>query len=200
MIIVDGKEYGRKINEFENLEQLLKAIADDPVMKNRVITDVLINEENFSEIYPHQSEDMDCSDITKVEVRSREAGSMAVDVSGELEKVARIMEKSAKSIATLLREDKQTEALEMFQDLLDVTRDFMGLLAHLRDRYLGGADQEFIQKTEEFSSFISELTQVLENEDWILLADMLEYEFAPLCVSWQEAGRKIHEQLKKAYS
>lgn len=199
MIIIDGKECGRKISEFSNLEELLSAAMAEDAMQNRIVTDVLINDENFSEIYPHQAEDMDCSDIEKVEIRTRQAENMAVDASGELEKAGKMMEQGAKTIASLLREDRQTDALEMFQDLLDVTRDFMSLLAHLRDRFLGGADQEFIRKTEDFSNLITELSQVLENGDWILLADMLEYEFAPACVAWQEAGKKIHAQLEKAY-
>lgn len=199
MIIIDGKESQLKIADFENLEQILSAIMNESDMENRVVTDVLINDENFSEIYPHQSEDMAAGDITKLEVRTRQTEKMAIDMSGELEKVARMMGSGSRVIARMFREGKNADALEMFQDLLDVTRDFMGMLAHLRDKYLGGADEEFAKKTEKFSDLISELSEVLENEDWVLLSDLLEYEFAPACDSWREIGKELHRQLEKAY-
>lgn len=95
------------------------------------------------------------------------------------------------------REASDTDALELFQDLLDVTRDFMGMLGVLRERYLGGADEEFTRKAEKLAELLSEMSDVLENEDWILLADLLEYEFLPLCDEWQEVSGHLHEQMVK---
>lgn len=198
MIIVDGRESSLQISDFENLEQLLAKIMEDDTMTGRIVTDVLVNNEAFSEIYPHQAEDMDCAGITSVEVRSRPQNSMAVDMAAELDKVARMMGSAARNIARLFREAQDTEALELLQDLLDVTRDFMGMLAHLRDNYVGGADDEFARKTEAFSNLISEMSEVLENEDWILLADLLEFEFAPACDDWRAIGNRLHAQMQAA--
>lgn len=196
MIIVDGRQSEKQISNFANLEEILANVMEDEGMNGRIVTDVLINNENFSEIYPHQAEDMSCENISSVEIRSVEARKMAVDISGELEKVARMMAGGARSTARLFRESKDNDALELLQDLLDVTRDFMGMLAHLKDRYLGGADEEFVAKTEAFSNLISEMSEVLENEDWILLADLLEFEFVPLCDDWRKAGDILHRQLE----
>ena len=41
-------------------------------------------------------------------------------------------------------------------------------------------------------------TDVLGNEDWILLADMLEYDFQPLCEEWREICRTLHAELAEA--
>ena len=35
----------------------------------------------------------------------------------------------------------------------------------------------------------------MESEDWVLLADLLEFELAPLCEEWRVAGETIHRQL-----
>lgn len=198
MIIVDGRESDKQISSFANLEELLTALMSGKDMADRIVTDVIVNEEPFSEIYPHQAEDMDCSGISKIEVRTRPAVKMAVDMAGELEKVARMMASGARKVGALFRESQDTDALELLQDLLDVTRDFMGMLQYLRSHYLGGADEEFVQKTEAFSSLISEMSDVLENEDWVLLSDLLEYEYAPACDDWRKIGQKMHAQLKAA--
>lgn len=196
MIIIDGQSSDMQIGNFNNLEELLSAIMQDERMAGRVITDVLVNNESFSEIYPHQAEDMSCDNIEKVEIRSVPADKMALDISGELGKVAKIMASGATNSARLFRESKDSEGLELLQDLLDVTRDFMGMLSHLKDRYLGGADENFINKTEKFSDLISEMSEVLENEDWILLSDLLEFEFVPMCEEWRKYGDQLHKQLE----
>lgn len=196
MIAIDGKACDRKISEFANLEELLTTIMAEDSMANRVITDVLVNGENFTEIYPHQAEDMDCTDISSVEITTIPVMEMAIRMSAELKKVAVMMGKGARSVAKLFREDQQTDALELLQDLLDVTRDFMGLLSLLRDKYLGGADEDFANRLETFSNLVSEMSEVLESEDWVLLADLLEFEFAPICDEWRKTGEDLHKQLE----
>lgn len=198
MIKIDGQICDRKITDFSNLEELLKGVMEDGALAGRIITDVLVNNENFTEIYPHQAEDMDCSGITSVEIRSVPSSEMAVNMAGELEKVAVMMGKGARSVAELFRQSQDSEALELLQDLLDVTRDFMGLLSYLRDNYLGSIDEGFAARLEAFSNLISEMSEVLENEDWVLLADLLQFEFAPACDDWRKAGVALYNQLNKA--
>lgn len=196
MIIIDGRESGLDISTFANLEEALAAIAAEDQLKGRVITDVVVNDETFSEIYPHQAEDMSCDSITRIEVKSEPLDKMAIEMGGELHKVATLMGNGARNVGRLFREEKNTDALELLQDLLDVTRDFMGMITKLRDQFLGGADEEFVRKTEDLSNLLSEMGEVMESEDWVLLSDLLEYEFAPLCEDWRAIGEKTYRQLK----
>ena len=50
---------------------------------------------------------------------------------------------------------------------------------------------------EKLADLLSEMSDVLENEDWILLADLLEYEFLPLCDEWLVVSEHLHEQMTK---
>ena len=169
-------------------------------MHDRVVTDVLVNNEAFSEIYPHQAEDMSCDEITSLEVRSVPATQMAVEISAEMEKVARMMASGAKNVARLFREAADTDALELFQDLLDVTRDFMNTSMTLRAQYIGGENPAYDALTEKFSDLLSEMGDVMENEDWILLSDLLEYEFMPICDEWKDMSDKVHKAMLAAYA
>lgn len=196
MIIVDGRQSEQKISNFANLEELLSNVMQEEQLAGRVITDVIVNDENFSEVYPHQAEDMSCANITKVEIRSEPADKMAVDMAAEMHKVATLMGNGARNISRLFRENKNSEALELLQDMLDVTRDFMGLITQLRNKYLGGADEELARKTDKLSDLLSEMSDVMENEDWVLLSDLLEYEFAPICDDLRVIGDKTHQQLQ----
>lgn len=197
MIIVDGRNSGKDISNFANLEEILVDVMEAEGMESRVVTDVLVNNELFSEIYPHQAEDISTASINSVEVRSIEASEMALAIAGEMEKVAVMMEKASHEIARLLREGSNTDGLELLQDLVDVIRDFLNMMALLRTQYLKDAGKINLNlQSKTFDELLSEMNDVMEGEDWILLADLLEYEFAPLCVEWRDAGKKIHEAMQ----
>lgn len=199
MIIVDGRQSEQRISNFSNLEEILANVMQDEQLNGRVITDVIVNDENFSEIYPHQAQDMNCDGISKVEIRSEPMDKMAIKMAAELPKVATLMGNGARNVSRLFREDKSSDALELLQDLLDVTRDFMGMITKLRDQFLGGADEEFIRKTEALSDLLTEMGDVMQDEDWVLLSDLLEYELVPLCDDWRAIGERTHKQLEAVY-
>lgn len=197
MIIVDGNKSSKSIATFENLEQMLTSLMKEENLEGRVITDVLVNDEAFSEIYPHQAEDIACDSISSVEVRSVPSSELAVDIAGEMDKVTRIMGHGAREVSRLFRESSDTDALELLQDLLDVTRDFMNMLGDLRQRYAEEDSTEFSEKTEKLSNLLSEMGEALENEDWILLADMLEYEFLRICADWGQVSEHLRDKIIK---
>ena len=195
MIIIDGQQDTRTIGNFANLEEILTDVMQDQSLENRIITDVYVNNEIFSEIYPHQAEDLSSDSIERVEIKSVPASQMALDIAGEMTKVTLMMESGGKNVARLFREGKESDALELLQDLLDVVRDFLAMVGDLTERYLGGKNESFKAKTNELSELLSEMSEILENEDWILLSDLLEYEFAPQCEDWQTLTEQMHKDL-----
>ncbi len=197
MIIIDGRQSEMQVSNFTNLEEILVNVLENDGMEQRVITDVLVNEEQFSEIYPHQAEDIGSEFIESVEVRSVPLGEMAVSISLEMYKVTQMMGSASKEVARLFRQAEDTEGLELFQDLLDVTRDFMGMVTVLRDNFTVNNNTQFDESTKELSNLLSEMSDVLENEDWILLADLLEYEFTPVCDGWKKVIQLLREDIKK---
>lgn len=193
MIIIDGQRSLLEVAHFENLEQIIEKIMTEDYMSNRVVTDVLVNNELFSEIYPHQAEDLDASYIDQVEFRSVPAAEMAQNITLELYKVVTLMGKAGRQVATYFRQANDADALEMYGDLLDVNRDFLGMVGVLRNEFaLDAAD--FEASLEGLSSLFSEMIEIQENEDWILLADLLEYEYLPLV----EKTKDIIAQLRGA--
>lgn len=179
MISVDGRETGMEIKQFQNLEEILLRIMETNELDGRIVTDVFVNNETFSEIYPHQAEDIEVDEIESVEVKSVPVADMALDMTMELGKVVRLMDHGARRVAELFRQADDAEALEVYQDLMDVTRDFLNMIGVLRSEAVKRTDSAFDAAADEISNLFSEMLEVLENEDWILLADLLEYEFIP---------------------
>ena len=199
MITIDGRQSKMEIGNFANLEEILVGVLNNENMETRIVTDVLVNNEAFSEIYPHQAEDIGSEFIKSVEVRSMPVGEMAANIAREMYKVTQIMSNGTRHVARLFRQADDAEALDMLQDLIDVTRDFMGMIGVLRNEFcLDSGNREFNEASEQLSNLLTEMTEVLENSDWILLADLLEYEFLPLAQNWKQVIQNIRENLRHA--
>ncbi|SDB39495.1 hypothetical protein SAMN05660653_01875 [Desulfonatronum thiosulfatophilum] len=198
MIIIDGQKSDFNITNFTNLDELLVGLMSMEHLDNRIVTDVLVNDEAFSEIYPHQAEDVDCRDIQKVEIKTMGVPEMGVNIARELYKVIRLMSEGSKQIADLFRRADDAEALEMYQDLLDVTRDFLTMIGALRDEFSLTKNPQFETAVNELSELFTEMMEVQENEDWILLSDLLEYEFHPLVERWKSIVAQLREDVRKS--
>ncbi|MFP4070638.1 MAG: hypothetical protein ACLFTB_01200, partial [Desulfovibrionales bacterium] len=174
-----------EMKQFKNLEELLVKVMDAEQLKNRIVTDVLVNNESFTEIYPHQAEDMETSDIERLEVVTMPVSEMAVNITRELDKVVHLMAAGSIQVADFFRQGEDSEALEVYQDLLEVTRDFLGMVGLLRDEFDLKKNAELSTAVEELSDLFSEILEVQENEDWTLLADIMEFEFTPVVEQWK---------------
>lgn len=196
MIIIDGRQTEMKLNSFANLEEVLVKALQEPSLENRIVTDVKVNQENFSEIYPHQAEDIDCHSIESVEIISMDIDDMVLNIMEELNKVVRIMNTGSNQVAKLFRQAEDTEALELFQDLLDVTRNFLSMIGLLRSEYSIPESEKFTENVEIISNLFGEMTEVLEHEDWVLLADLLEYEYLPATTDWLRILSEMSAKIK----
>ncbi|TVM17566.1 hypothetical protein DPQ33_07915 [Oceanidesulfovibrio indonesiensis] len=197
MIVIDGQNTGLNVSNYQNLEDLLIKMMESGNLEDRVVTDVLVDDESFSEIYPHQAEDIETSSIKKVEIKSVAVSDMAVSITTELEKVVGIMAQGGRQVAALFRQADDAEALELFQDLLDVTRNFMRMIGVLREEFDLSKSTEFNAASQEISGVLSEVSEVLENEDWILMADVLEYEFIPTVEKWDKVVAALRKDIQE---
>ncbi|WP_272700173.1 hypothetical protein [Desulfovibrio sp. Fe33] len=198
MIIIDGKQYDIGEHNFENLEQVFNKVVEDGHLEDRIVTDVMVNKEPFTEIYPHQAEDIDISEVESVEIVTMATEDMAVEITLELYKVVNLMSEGGKRVAELFRQADDAAALETYQDLIDVMRNFLNMIGILRDEYSLKDNHVYLESAEEFNAMFTEMSTVLENEDWILLADLLEYEFLPAVEKWKKVIKSLRDDIRKA--
>jgi len=198
MIVIDGNETGLKVNNFSNLEDLLVKVMEDGSLDNRMVTDVFVNKEAFSEIYPHQAEDISTDEIESVEIVTMPVPEMAVNITRELYKVVSLMGHGCRTVADQFRRGDDAEALELYQDLLDVTRDFLGMIGVLRDEFSLKDNETMYANIEEITGLFTEMIEVSENEDWILLADLLEYEYMASVEKWKKVIADLREDIRYA--
>lgn len=198
MIVIDGQKCGMAVKNYENLEEIFVKVAEDGHLEDRIVTDVHVDGEPFSEIYPHQSEDLSTEEFDKVEINTRPVDEVAVDITRELYKVVTLMGKGSQHVAEMFRSAEDADALDTYQDLIDVTRNFIVMIGTLRDNYSLKDYDAYKTASTEFSELFTEMNEVLENEDWILLADLLEYEFFPAVERWKKVIAQLREDIRVA--
>jgi hypothetical protein len=195
MIIIDGQQSEYSLSDFDNLEELLDKITASEYFQDRIVTDVLVNEAVFSEIYPHQSEDIENDELEKVEIVSVSKREMGQQIVQEMSKVISLMSQGARQVAELFRQAEDVEALDTYQDLLEVARDFLGMVGSLQEELSLSSNTEMGEALEAFSALLTEMIEVQENEDWVLLADLLEYEFLPVVEKWSPIVQDLEKRI-----
>ena len=186
MIIIDGRESNLSIGNYSNLEEVLVQLTTQEDMESRIVTDVFLNDEAFSELYPHQAEDISASQIRRLELRTVSTEQMERDVTGELPKVVKLIEYGCREVARLLRSAELAEGLELLQDTIAVSRDLLSAITVLANGTYGqGVDAEILRFSESIDGLLTEIGDAMSDEDWLLVSDLLEYEFLPTCAKLQ---------------
>jgi len=188
MIIIDGHQSTLNISNFANLEEILSSAIKEDTLENRIVTEIRLNERMFSELYPNQASDIAISAIQHVEITSMAVNEMALAITGELFTVLKIMSIGSRHVTHLFNQSSDTSALELLVDLLDVTRNFLSMISVLRTSYTDDTiDQiDISQHVERIANLLAEMTEIMEAKDWLLLADLIEFEFIPQCDTWKE--------------
>jgi hypothetical protein len=191
MIIIDGRESLMALSNYANLEEVLSKLVEEENLEHRIVTDVFVDDEAFSELYPHQAEDIDSQNIRRLEVRTVSLAEMAGSVISELPKVIDIMASGSKHSAALLRQVELADGIEVLQDVIAVSRDLLKSIQVLRAQYSSDDGRGLNSLSAILSDLLEETGEAMGNEDWFLVADLLEYEYVPACEGW----RAIIEQL-----
>lgn len=190
MIVIDGRESGISLSNFANLQEVLSKLMEDEGLQQRIVTDVLVDDEAFSELYPRQAEDIASGSFSKLEVCTVSLDEMAGDVVEELPKVISIMDAGSRRAAELFRQSDLAEGLEVLQDIIAVSRDLLGTIQVLANQYSGATSGRLDSFGGSLGGLLDEIGDAMANEDWFLVADLMEYEFIPACAGW---GAVINE-------
>jgi hypothetical protein len=185
MIVIDGRESALSLSNFTNLEEVLIKLMEEEHLESRIVTDVLVDDAPFSELYPHQAEDIESQTFSRLELRTASLEEMAVDVASELPKVISIMADGGRKVAELLRQSELAEALEVLQDTIGVSRELLATIQILQGQFSARDSREAETLSVTLGDLLSEIAEVMDNEDWMLVADLLEYEYIPACEGWR---------------
>ena len=191
-ISLDRKRLELEGAQSTNLEEILMKVISEHVQPGKIITGVKLNGTGYSEKNPHDAASVALKDIKILEIDTMSAEEMAKHFFTNGEKYLDLLIKGAEKISELFRVADETEANEHYAEYLENLRLFLQMIAQCTEvlhvdlsaiPFQKATVKEEVQK---LSGVMDQMLKVQEDEDWVMLADLLEYELIPLLKGWNE--------------
>ena len=189
-ISVDRKAIALGGGQINNLEEVLQKIIAEHMQPGKVITAVKLNGTGYSEKNPHDAAQVLLKDIKTLEIDTMSAEDMARHFFANGGKYLDLLIKGAEKISELFRIADETEANEHYVEYLENLRLFLQMIAqctdvlHLDLSAIPFREHTVKEEVQKLSGVMDQMLKVQENEDWVMLADLLEYELIPLLKEW----------------
>ncbi len=199
--LLDKKGRTMDVSGASNLEDVLMKIATEHISPDQVIKRVRLNGEIYSEDIPHDAAGINLDDINSLEVDTVRGDEIAWDfLENGAGQVNSIMEGAVK-VSELFRVADETDANEHYAEFLEGMRLFLSMVDQVSDllkidfssvQFNDGSVQDRIEK---LSGKLNRMLDVQAEEDWIMVADLLEYEIAPLLGEWKDILPLLKEKI-----
>lgn len=201
-IFIDSQPLANVGLQMDNLEQVLEAVVNRHLPSDRTVTEILINGQTYSESRPRDAANIGYGDIDRLDILTIETADLAKLMlntgPGNLES----LRLAATKVSEMFRVDDPEEANSQFFIFLEALQDFFLFLSQVLEAMampLSELEAEGLSATaklNELSELLSDIRDRQDEQDWVLLADLLEYELAPLLDDWAtilvETRKVIH--------
>ncbi len=175
-----------------SLEDAIVELNDKFIPPGQQLFQVHINGEFFSERYPRESRYMDIEEISRLELKTISDQDMARVILQEAVQQAGLLCQALEQGAALFRLAAEDEANHYYAQILDSLRwllqtgDCASQVLSEGQR-LGELPQisTITRYLHSLQDLLDEMLQICEEEDYIMLADLMEYELLPMVKEWQ---------------
>ncbi len=199
-VTINDQNLAVDFSHLRNLEEALVELNEKFIPEGQQLFQVEVNGQFFTERYPRESRYVTLGEVSTLDLKTVSdeelARSILADAAGQVETLAQALEKSA----ALFRLAAEDEANHYFAQVLEALRWLLQTgegackvlevdLQEVTSPQIGDVS-DFLKR---FQDLLEEMLQVYEEEDYILLADLMEYELLPMVTQWQ----KILSQLSR---
>ena len=203
-IILNNEEIEQEVDRFKTLGDLLQELKNSHFGDKEFITTISINGDMVDEEKRSGFENRPIDEITSLEINTDHPLNVSLRVLGNMVEFLRHLVVLINQSADKFRLDDETEAnkyfincvegLQTFVDVLDKVRSLNDLdLSQIKHGSTSAAE-----KQDELLKVFNSLQVTQTNRDWIAVADLLEYELAPLVSDWKDLLPIISSELQKS--
>jgi hypothetical protein len=197
-VTINEEQIPEDFSHMRSLEEALVDLNDRFVPPGQQLFQVRVNGEFFSERYPRESKYMELKEIFTLDLKTIPDKDMARVILGEAVGQAEILCQAIVKSARLFRVAAEDEANHYFAQVIEALRWLLmtgETACQVLDVDLGkavsrqeGQPSSFFQNLQDL---LGEMVEISENEDYILLADLMEYELLPTVREWQQILRNL---------
>jgi hypothetical protein len=189
-ILLDGVSKSIDTKDSINLEELLRLLERDFIDKSRVITRIVVNEELLDEGQEVGLGAFPLSEIASLALETADTAGLACEALQDAQEYLPTLSAILEQSAARIREGNVREGLKETSEALEVIGAFGEVLEGIRGAFridFGKVKiEEFslLDKLNELGRLAKAILAAAKEENWTLLADLLEYELSPLLYEW----------------
>jgi hypothetical protein len=181
------------LSHLRNLEEVLLELNEKFIPDGQQLFQVEVNGEFFTERYPRESRYVPLGEVARLDLKTVSDTDMARAILNDAASQALTLVQALEKSAALFRLAAEDEANHYFAQVLEALRWLLQTgegacqvldvdMAQATSPQTGDVS-EFLKR---FQDLLEEMLQVYEEEDYILLADLMEYELLPMVQEWQK--------------
>ena len=189
-ITINGSLVNKSIEHINNLEEILINLSDTSLPPNHLVGSVTVNGNEFSEVFPGQAKEISAVNINDLDIETVSLEKFAEAAIKDSAFFVKNIITSVNKTAELFRIYDETEANEKMAQIIDPLRALIVFINSTRIDLKWDFENDqidghpIVKDWEKLHSVIDELKLTQEEGDWILYADLLEYELVPVLNVW----------------
>ena len=189
-ITINGSLVNKSIEHINNLEEILINLSDTSLPPNHLVGSVTVNGNEFSEVFPGQAKEIAAVNINDLDIETVSLEKFAEAAIKDSAFFVKNIITSVNKTAELFRIYDETEANEKMAQIIDPLRALIVFINSTRIDLKWDFENDqidghpIVKDWEKLHSVIDELKLTQEEGDWILYADLLEYELVPVLNVW----------------
>ena len=197
-VVLDHKPFTAPLNG-DNLQDILSDLMNNHLGGERTLREVKINGQPYEQAVMGPPTDVLRGRIGHLEVETLDASEVALHFLKQSSHYLRTISVSSEKVAEMFRTSDEREASEYYLQTLDSLQLFIQVLSTSRETLNLDFKRTLVDGSwpemhlERLSSLVQEMLSAQEQEDWILLADLLQYDLAEALSTWQEIMPQISE-------
>jgi hypothetical protein len=200
-VLIDGKRMEAE-PEGDNLQQMMQFIMTNWVAPDRALRELKVNGDFYKEAEMGPVETIARQRVNHLEVETSAGQDLARDFLSAAEDYPPAIAQAVSEVAELFRVSDEREASERYINVLETLQLFLTMLEESRRMldldlaaimYEGRTVADALTR---LSELIKELLSAQESEDWVLLADLLEYDLKPELIQWRDIARLLGEKAR----
>jgi hypothetical protein len=198
-VLVDGKQFAGDLAG-GTLQEILGDLAQKAVGDDATMREVIVNGEPFEEAKQGPADRLGRERIQRLEVETIPAREMAMHFLASSQSYLAAINQSVSRVAELFRVSDEQEASEHYLNTLESIQLFLQMLQECRhilkldfdSPILDGMSGE--ERLQKLLLLIKDLLAAQEQQDWVLLADILQYDLSAEIQLWHNFMPQFKEQ------
>jgi len=189
-------------NKKETLGSLLVQIRDDTLKPGHFVSEVNCDGISLNLREEEDMKEMAIESFSEIKVFSHSPEGIISESLHNNDEVSETLCELLTSIAEKLRVGMISESMNPYIECLEHVEAFLQIVNHIQAYLLDNGEEKVAVSMEDYiKQFLEISTEMLEaqnDEDYVLLADLVEYEVVPLLQDWLELSGVIKNFLQAA--